>query len=73
MLTITCDVCRKKVDDPFTGRTFFYYGEYNVCEACKENMEVQIRNTLRTKEPFTYEWYDKLIRESLSKSISKGK
>ena len=73
MLTITCDVCRKKVEDPVTGRTFFFFGEHNVCEVCKENLEAQIRNTMRTKEPFTYEWYDKLIIESLTKAISKGK
>ena len=73
MQTISCDVCRKKVDEAITGRTFFYHGQHNVCEACHDNMEVQIKSTVRTKEPFSYEWYNKLMMDSLGKSVSKGK
>ena len=73
MQTITCDVCRKKVDDPVTGRTFFYFGEHNVCEPCKDNLEVQVKNTVRTKDPFSYEWYKKMLLDSLTKSVSKGR
>jgi len=73
MLTINCDVCRKKVDEPITGRTFFYFAQYNVCEACRDNLEVQIKPTVRNKDPFDYEWYGKLIADNLSKSVSKGK
>jgi len=73
MQVITCDVCRKKVDDPMTGRTFFYYSQYEVCEACKDNLEVQIKSTVRTKDPFSYEWYGKLINDSLTKAVSKGR
>ena len=73
MQTISCDVCRKKVDDPMTGRTFFYFGQFNVCEACKDNLETQIKATVRTKDPFSYEWYGKLIADNLAKSVSKGR
>lgn len=73
MQTISCDVCRKKVEDAFTGRSFFYFGEHNVCESCKDNLEVQVKNTVRTKDPFTYEWYNKLVLDSLTKAVSKGK
>jgi hypothetical protein len=73
MQTISCDVCRKRVDNSITGRTFFYLGEHNICEACKDNLEFQIKPTVRTKDPFSYEWYTRLIMDSLSKSVSKGK
>ena len=73
MQTITCDVCRKKVDNPINDRTFFYVAQFNVCEACKDNLEFQIKPTVRTKNPFSYEWYGKLIQDSLTKSVSKGK
>ena len=73
MQTITCDICKKKVEDSFTGRTFFYYGTHNVCEPCKEVMENQVRATIRTKEPFTYEWYDKLMCDTFAKNASKSK
>jgi hypothetical protein len=61
------------VDDAVTGRTFYYFGSFNVCEACKDNLEVQIKGTVRTKDPFTYDWYNKLILDNLGKAVSKGK
>jgi hypothetical protein len=73
MQTITCDICRKKVDEAITGRTFFYLAEHNICEACKDNLEVQIKQTVRTKDPFSYEWYNKLMLDCLGKSVSRGK
>ena len=73
MQTITCDVCRKKVDDSFTGRTFFYFAEHNVCEACRDNMESQIKSTVRTKDPFSYDWYNKVVVDTFAKAVSKGK
>jgi len=71
MQTITCDVCKKKVDNAITGRTFFYFGQNNVCEPCRDNLEFQIKNTVRTKDPFNYELYNKLILDSLGKSVKK--
>ena len=71
MQTITCDACKKKVDNPITDRTFFYVSKHNICEPCKDNLEAQIKNTVRTKDPFSYEWYNKLIHENLTKSVSK--
>jgi len=73
MQTIVCDVCKKKMDDPITNRTFFYFAEHSVCENCRDNLEAQIKPTVRTKDPFSYEWYRKLIGDSLSKSVSKGR
>ena len=73
MQTITCDVCRKKVDEPISGRSFFHYAEHEVCEACKDSLETQVRSIIRTKDPFSYEWFNKLLLDSLEKSISKGK
>jgi len=72
MQTINCDVCKKKIEDSFTGRNFFYFATHSVCEPCKENMESQIRQTLRTKEPYTYDMYCKIVDETFSKAISKG-
>ena len=73
MQTISCDVCRKKIDEAVTGRSFFYLAQFNICEACKDNLEGQLKPTVRTKDPFTYEWYNKLIVDNLSKSVSKGR
>ena len=73
MITVNCDVCRKKVEDSMYGRNFFYFANHTVCEPCKESLESKIRSTMRGKEPFAYDWYAKLIDDSLSKAIQKGK
>jgi len=73
MQTIACDVCKKKVEDAFTGRTFFYFAEHSVCESCKDNLESQIKSAVRGKDPFAYEWYNKFVGDALGKSVQKGK
>ena len=73
MITITCDICKKKVEDAQYGRTFFYYAVHNICEPCKDAFELQVKNTIRNKDPFTQEWYQKYIDDSISKAIQKGK
>ncbi|MCL2186644.1 MAG: hypothetical protein FWB86_12460 [Treponema sp.] len=73
MQTTTCDICKKKIEDPVTGRTFFYFAEHSICEPCKDNLDDQLRTALRGKDPFTYEWFDKVVGDNISKSISKGK
>jgi hypothetical protein len=73
MVTISCDVCRKKIDNPITSRSFFYFAEFSVCEACRDNLEAQMKPTLRAKEPFAIDWYSKLVKDSLTKAVQKGK
>jgi hypothetical protein len=73
MLTVTCDICKKKVDDSMNGRTFFHYAKHSVCESCKDNLELQVKTTVRDKDPFSYEWYDKYIDDTITKAIHKGK
>ena len=73
MKTLTCDVCRKKLEDPVTGRNYFHLAHRDICETCKDGLEFQIKNTVRTKEPFAYDWYNKLVQDSIEKAVQKGK
>jgi len=73
MQSVNCDICKKKVDNPITGYTFFYFAEYSLCESCRDSLELQLKSTIRTKEPYAIEWYDKWIGDSISKAIQKGK
>ena len=73
MKTLTCDVCRKKMDNPVSGRNYFHICTRDICEPCKDSLELQIKNTIRTKEPFAFEWYTKLVNDSVEKAIQKGK
>jgi len=73
MITISCDVCKKKLDSPITGRDIFYYANHSICEPCKDNFEFQVKSTVRNKEPYATEWYEKYIGDSLDKAVSKGR
>jgi transcription elongation factor Elf1 len=73
MVTISCDVCKKKIDSVITNRTFFYYGNHSICESCKDSLEFQVRSVVRNKEPFVIEWYEKFIDDQLGKAVQKGR
>ena len=73
MQNIYCDICKKKMDNPITDRTFFYIDKVSICEQCRDSMEFQIKPTVRSKQPFAIEWYHKLIHDTLDKAYQKGK
>jgi hypothetical protein len=45
----------------------------DICEPCHDRLELQIKPIVRTKSPFSYDWYTKLVQESIERAISKGK
>ena len=73
MQTISCDVCRKKLDNPMGGRSFFHLGEHNICEPCRDELDLSIRPQIRGQDPYTVDWYDNLVNNTLVKAIQKGK
>ena len=73
MQVISCDICKKKIDNPITDRTFYYLAGKGICEPCKESMDAAIKPQIRGKDPFVYEWYEKLIRDSIEKGTQKGR
>jgi hydrogenase maturation factor HypF (carbamoyltransferase family) len=73
MVSVYCDVCKKKVDDPVNDRTFFYYANFSVCETCRDNLEYQIKTQVRANEPFSMSWYRKLTLDTFAKSAQKGR
>ena len=73
MKTLTCDVCKHDVEEPIPNRNYFHICHRDICEPCKDILEKSIKPTIRTKDPFAYDWYAKLINESIEKAIQKGK
>ena len=73
MQNVYCDVCKKKMEDPITDRTFYYYPQVGVCEPCKDNLEAQLKPYARNKQPFAFDWYQKLVQDTLQKGVSKGR
>jgi len=73
MHTVYCDICKKKVENPITNRSFYYIEKFGLCEPCKESVEGNIKSTIWNKDPFSMEWYSKLVVDSIDKGIQKGK
>ncbi|MCL2066680.1 MAG: hypothetical protein FWG99_04370 [Treponema sp.] len=73
MKTLSCDVCRKKLENPVATRNYFHICHREVCEPCKDSLEGSLKPVVRTKDPFSYDWYTKLVKDSVEKAIQKGK
>ncbi|MDR2768917.1 MAG: hypothetical protein LBB82_11395 [Treponema sp.] len=73
MKSLKCDVCHKDITDAINQRSYFHVANRDMCESCHEQLQYALRPIIRTKQPFGYEWYDRLIRDSVEKAIAKGK
>jgi hypothetical protein len=71
--TLICDVCKKHIDNPVKDRNYFHIETRDLCEPCKEHLEYTLRPVIRNKHPFNYEWYERLMMDSIEKAVSKGK
>ena len=73
MKALYCDVCKKTINEPISNRNYWHIGPRDVCEPCKDGLEVVLKPSVRSKQPFNYEWYDKMVTDSIEKAIQKGK
>ena len=73
MKTLTCDVCQTIIKTPVSGSNYFHVAHRDICEACHDKLESQIKPVVRTKSPFDYNWYSRLVQESIEKATQKGK
>jgi hypothetical protein len=73
MKVLYCDVCKKTVENPIPTRTFFHIADIDICEACRDELEVAIKYTIRGKKPFNYGWYDELKLKILRDGIQRNK
>ena len=73
MRTLNCDVCQNIINTPVMGRNYFHMAHRDICEPCHDKLEVQIKPVIRSKAPFNYAWFDKLVQEAIEKAIQKGK
>ena len=73
MKTLTCDVCSCIITTPVRSRNYFHVAHRDLCESCHDKLEYLIKNTVRNRQPFNYDWYGKLVQESIEKAVQKGK
>ena len=73
MKTLTCDICHSIIETPVPHRNYFHLAHRDLCESCHDKLEYLIKPTVRAKQPFNYDWYSKLVQESIEKAVQKGK
>ena len=73
MKTLTCDICKQVIQQPVQFRSYYHYAHRDICEACHDQLEALLKPIVRTKMPFDYGWYNRLLQESIEKAITKGK
>jgi len=73
MKTLTCDICQNIMKDPVSGRTYFHLAHRDVCESCHDKLEYLIKPTVRTKAPFSYDWFTRVYQDNIEKACQKGK
>ena len=73
MKTLTCDVCKKVILQPFHERNYFHQAHRDLCEQCKDDLELVLKPVIRTKQPFDYEWFHRLKQDLIEKAIQQGK
>jgi len=73
MKKLSCDVCRRTLEDPTPNRNYFHICHRDICEPCKDALEVSIKSSVRTKDPFNFVWYSKMIHDNIEKAVQKGK
>ena len=73
MKGLKCDVCHKDITTAVKQREYFHVAHRDLCEGCHDQMNSVIKPVVRTKQPFSYEWFDRLVRDSIEKAIAKGR
>lgn len=70
MKTLHCDVCRKELTNPIVDRTYWHIREYDLCELCKEAIELKVRAIIRHHVPYSQEWYENEFVTLIQKGIA---
>jgi len=70
MKTLHCDICRRELVNPTTGRTYWHIREYDVCESCKDAIEIKIRPLIRQHVPYSQDWYEHELIALITKGIT---
>jgi hypothetical protein len=68
-----CDVCKKPIENPVPMHSIYRVADIDICEPCKDDLDLALKHTVRGKQPFDYGWYDELSLRILRDGIQKGR
>ena len=72
MKTLICDVCKKKLENPVSGRNYWHIKEKDICEPCKDALEWRLRPVVRSHYPYDTEWYERVVMGMIETACKEG-
>lgn len=73
MKSLVCDICKRAIQTPVKERNYFHIENRDICEPCKDAVEASLKPVMRSKHPFNYEWYERVLMDTIEKAVAKGK
>ncbi len=73
MRTLTCDVCGSVIERPIKGRNYWNFKTWDICEACKDKMDLKLRPIVRSHFPYDVAWYQRLVDACIEEGVNKGR
>lgn len=70
MKTLHCDICRNELVEPISGRNYWHIREYDLCEDCKDGIELKLRPIIRKHFPFSQDWYEHEFISVIEKGVA---
>ena len=73
MKQLICDVCKKVIVDPVATWNYFHVADIDICEPCRDDLQLALKPTMRGKAPFDFAWSDELTLKLLRDGMQKGR
>ena len=70
MKSLYCDICKKELENPISGRNYFHIREYDVCEPCKDIIDARLKPVVRGHFPYSEEWYEQQLISLIERGVS---
>lgn len=73
MKSLYCDICRKEIESPVAEWNYFHIREFDVCDPCKQQLDIRLRPIVLKHFPYSPEWYEQTVIGMLEKGSSAGR
>lgn len=70
MTTITCDVCKKTVEDAYRDRNYYTVRDIDICKPCMKSFLRDLEDEIDEWDPYTLEKQRKVYWKRLSEAAS---
>jgi hypothetical protein len=69
MLRITCDVCKKVIEDAEKDVNYYTFRDMDICRPCKKKFDRDMEDRMEEVDPFHFHQYWKTYNKELMKAV----